>query len=81
MTSATSAEDAQTAGDKDVWSKSAQQFESYNDTDTLDERTQLTTFSKTSSKFFDPCQDFANASIKCMTRNAGDKDMCQDYFK
>lgn len=37
--------------------------------------------SKRSSEFFDPCQDFANASIKCMQRNNGDKDMCQDYFQ
>ena len=37
--------------------------------------------SKRSSEFFDPCQEFANASIKCMHRNAGDKDMCKDYFQ
>ena len=37
--------------------------------------------SKRSSEYFDPCQEFANKSIKCMYRNKGDKDMCQDYFK
>ncbi|ETI29282.1 hypothetical protein G647_01735 [Cladophialophora carrionii CBS 160.54] len=37
--------------------------------------------SKRSSEYYDPCQDFANKSIKCMHRNNGDRDMCQDYFK
>jgi hypothetical protein len=36
---------------------------------------------KSSSKFLDPCQEAANKSIKCMHRNGGDKDMCQDYFQ
>lgn len=37
--------------------------------------------SKSSSKYYDPCQDFANKSIRCLHRNGGDKDMCQDYFQ
>ncbi|KEF53837.1 uncharacterized protein A1O9_10239 [Exophiala aquamarina CBS 119918] len=37
--------------------------------------------SKQSSEYFDPCQEAATRSIKCMHRNAGDKDMCQDYFQ
>jgi hypothetical protein len=38
-------------------------------------------YRKRSSEYYDPCQDFANKSIKCMHRNNGDRDMCQDYFK
>lgn len=37
--------------------------------------------SKRSSEFFDPCQDFAKKSIKCLRRNGGDKEMCTDYFQ
>ncbi|PGH15869.1 hypothetical protein AJ80_05400 [Polytolypa hystricis UAMH7299] len=37
--------------------------------------------SKPASEFLDPCQDFANRSIKCMRRNANDRDLCQDYFQ
>jgi cytochrome c oxidase assembly protein subunit 23 len=37
--------------------------------------------SKSHSKYYDPCQDFANKSIRCLHRNGGDKDMCQDYFQ
>jgi cytochrome c oxidase assembly protein subunit 23 len=37
--------------------------------------------SKNASEFYDPCQDFAERSIKCMRRNAGDRDMCHDYFQ
>ncbi|KAJ9222636.1 cytochrome c oxidase-assembly factor cox23 [Paecilomyces variotii] len=36
---------------------------------------------KNPSEYFDPCQDFADRSIKCMRRNAGDRDMCHDYFQ
>ncbi|ETN38473.1 cytochrome c oxidase-assembly factor COX23, mitochondrial, partial [Cyphellophora europaea CBS 101466] len=36
---------------------------------------------KRSSEYHDPCQDFANRSIRCLHRNGGDKDMCQDYFQ
>ncbi|QVM13294.1 Mitochondrial copper homeostasis protein [Coccidioides posadasii str. Silveira] len=36
---------------------------------------------KPASQFFDPCQEFADRSIKCMRRNAGDRDMCTDYFQ
>lgn len=33
------------------------------------------------SKYVDPCQDAANKSIRCMNRNGGDKEMCQDFFQ
>ncbi|KAF3906157.1 hypothetical protein ABW20_dc0100637 [Dactylellina cionopaga] len=36
---------------------------------------------KGSSKFFDPCQDAANRSLKCLRRNMGDREMCTDYFQ
>lgn len=38
-------------------------------------------YSKEASAFYDPCQDAANRSIKCLHRNGGDRDMCQDYFQ
>ncbi|EWC46166.1 hypothetical protein DRE_04544 [Drechslerella stenobrocha 248] len=37
--------------------------------------------SKDSSKFFDPCQDAADRSLKCLRRNLGDREMCTDYFQ
>ncbi|KAL5342594.1 cytochrome c oxidase-assembly factor cox23 [Aspergillus crustosus] len=36
---------------------------------------------KSASEYFDPCQEFADRSLKCMKRNAHDKDMCHDYFQ
>ncbi|KAJ5673826.1 hypothetical protein N7462_009265 [Penicillium macrosclerotiorum] len=36
---------------------------------------------KTASEYYDPCQDFADRSLKCMKRNGFDREMCQDYFQ
>ncbi|KAF2405318.1 hypothetical protein EJ06DRAFT_552731 [Trichodelitschia bisporula] len=36
---------------------------------------------KAYSKYFDPCQEAASRSLKCLKRNGGDKEMCQDYFE
>ncbi|KAI5803412.1 hypothetical protein DFH27DRAFT_48226 [Peziza echinospora] len=36
---------------------------------------------KGASEFFDPCQDAASKSIKCLHRNNGDREMCSDYFQ
>ncbi|KAF1984536.1 hypothetical protein K402DRAFT_336046 [Aulographum hederae CBS 113979] len=36
---------------------------------------------KDKSQFLDPCQEAASRSIKCLTRNGGDKEFCQDYFE
>ncbi|KAL1972382.1 hypothetical protein VTN31DRAFT_6796 [Thermomyces dupontii] len=36
---------------------------------------------KSASEYYDPCQDFADRSIKCLRRNGGDRDMCMDYFQ
>lgn len=37
--------------------------------------------SKSASEYYDPCQEFADRSIRCMRRNAGDREMCGDYFQ
>ncbi|RDW77106.1 hypothetical protein BP6252_05159 [Coleophoma cylindrospora] len=37
--------------------------------------------SKLPGEYFDPCQEAANRSLKCLHRNAGDKEMCSDYFQ
>lgn len=36
---------------------------------------------KGASEYYDPCQDFADRSLKCLKRNAFDRDMCHDYFQ
>ncbi|KAF3029329.1 hypothetical protein E8E15_008323 [Penicillium rubens] len=36
---------------------------------------------KHASEYYDPCQDFADRSLKCMKRNAFDREMCHDYFQ
>ena len=37
--------------------------------------------SKRPGEFFDPCQEAAARSLKCLHRNGGDRDMCADYFQ
>ncbi|KAF7561402.1 hypothetical protein G7046_g2731 [Stylonectria norvegica] len=46
---------------------------------TDDKRQKFETKSK--SEFFDPCQEAAQRSYKCLFRNNGDKNMCGDYFQ
>ncbi|KAE8321706.1 hypothetical protein BDV39DRAFT_185291 [Aspergillus sergii] len=36
---------------------------------------------KSASEYYDPCQDFADRSLKCMKRNNFDREMCHDYFQ
>ncbi|KAE8351474.1 cysteine alpha-hairpin motif superfamily [Aspergillus coremiiformis] len=36
---------------------------------------------KSASEYYDPCQDFADRSMKCMKRNNFDREMCYDYFQ
>ncbi|KAJ5320266.1 hypothetical protein PENANT_c010G11475 [Penicillium antarcticum] len=36
---------------------------------------------KHASQYYDPCQDFADRSLKCMKRNGFDREMCHDYFQ
>ncbi|KAH6675452.1 cysteine alpha-hairpin motif superfamily [Halenospora varia] len=37
--------------------------------------------SKRLSEYYDPCQEAANKSLKCLHRNGGDREMCTDYFQ
>ena len=37
--------------------------------------------SKAYSEYFDPCQEAANKSIRCLNRNGGDREMCSDFFQ
>ncbi|KAH6896012.1 hypothetical protein B0T10DRAFT_479298 [Thelonectria olida] len=37
--------------------------------------------SKSSSEYYDPCQEAAQRSYKCLFRNGGDKSMCGEYFQ
>ncbi|CAM1511996.1 Fc.00g095090.m01.CDS01 [Cosmosporella sp. VM-42] len=36
---------------------------------------------KSKSEYFDPCQEAAQRSYKCLFRNGGDKSMCGEYFQ
>ncbi|KAH8675253.1 hypothetical protein BX600DRAFT_167673 [Xylariales sp. PMI_506] len=36
---------------------------------------------KSRSEYFDPCQEAAARSIRCLNRNGGDRKMCTDYFE
>ncbi|PTU24941.1 hypothetical protein P175DRAFT_056832 [Aspergillus ochraceoroseus IBT 24754] len=36
---------------------------------------------KSASEYYDPCQDYADRSLKCMKRNGFDREMCHDYFQ
>lgn len=40
-----------------------------------------TSRSKQYSQYFDPCQEAASRSLRCLHRNGGDRDMCSDYFQ
>jgi hypothetical protein len=37
--------------------------------------------SKQNSEYFDPCQEAASRSLKCLHRNGGSREMCLDYFQ
>ncbi|KAK0391567.1 hypothetical protein NLU13_1067 [Sarocladium strictum] len=36
---------------------------------------------KEKSQYYDPCQEAAQRSYKCLFRNGGNKDMCGEYFQ
>ncbi|TGZ85434.1 hypothetical protein EX30DRAFT_314482 [Ascodesmis nigricans] len=36
---------------------------------------------KARSEYFDPCQEAASRSLRCLARNQQDKEICNDYFK
>ncbi|KAF2666049.1 hypothetical protein BT63DRAFT_458414 [Microthyrium microscopicum] len=33
------------------------------------------------SKYYDPCQEAAERTYRCLTRNDGDREFCRDYFE
>ncbi|KAF1953940.1 hypothetical protein CC80DRAFT_476852 [Byssothecium circinans] len=36
---------------------------------------------KAYSEYFDPCQEAAQKSIRCLHRNGGEREMCTDFFQ
>ncbi|TKA26307.1 hypothetical protein B0A50_05086 [Salinomyces thailandicus] len=36
---------------------------------------------KRHSEYFDPCQETADKSLRCLRRNGGDRQMCSDFFQ
>ncbi|KAI1357652.1 hypothetical protein F5Y08DRAFT_333714 [Xylaria arbuscula] len=50
-------------------------------TDPWDKETKRKFQNKSKSEYFDPCQEAASKSIRCLNRNAGDRTMCTDYFE
>ncbi len=74
---------SKSTGDEEetVWSKSAAEFVRYASTTPLSTHNSQRHLSKPNSKYFDPCQEVANRSLKCLRRNGGDRAMCQDYFE
>ncbi|KAI0482691.1 hypothetical protein GGR56DRAFT_670542 [Xylariaceae sp. FL0804] len=37
--------------------------------------------SKAESKYYDPCQEAAELSLRCINRNPDNKALCSDYFE
>ncbi|SPQ24898.1 ae0ae3a8-f8dc-4f23-91f5-8e6eedf6e509 [Thermothielavioides terrestris] len=52
-----------------------------NETEPWNRETKQKFESKDRSEFFDPCQEAAARSIRCLNRNGGDRTMCTDYFQ
>ncbi|KAG9249555.1 uncharacterized protein F5Z01DRAFT_631467 [Emericellopsis atlantica] len=46
-----------------------------------DDNTRRRFESKSKSEFYDPCQEAAQRSYRCLFRNNGDKAMCGEYFQ
>jgi hypothetical protein len=70
--------------ESDRWEKSKQTFQGYESRLPyvfLPWELIALPYSKRASEYYDPCQEAANKSIKCMYRNNGDREMCQDYFQ
>lgn len=65
------------------WAKSKETFNTYvgDQSSSSGSRVGLKVHSKRTSEYFDPCQDLASRSIRCIHRNAADKDLCSDYFQ
>ncbi|TVY80384.1 Cytochrome c oxidase-assembly factor cox-23, partial [Lachnellula suecica] len=45
------------------------------------QKTSQTFENKRLSEYYDPCQEAADRSLKCLHRNGGERDMCSDYFQ
>lgn len=59
---------------------SVDQYKYYPDNPTSEYHKQMFA-SKGPSRYYDPCQESANMSIKCLELNNFDRDMCHEYFK
>lgn len=46
-----------------------------------DDKTRRKFETKSKSEFYDPCQEAAQRSYRCLFRNGGDKSMCGEYFQ
>jgi cytochrome c oxidase assembly protein subunit 23 len=46
-----------------------------------DDEAKRTFVNKEISEYFDPCQEKARASLRCLRRNDGDRSYCGDYFQ
>ncbi|KAL6862494.1 Mitochondrial copper homeostasis protein [Amphichorda felina] len=46
-----------------------------------DDKTRRKFENKSKSEFYDPCQEAAQRSYKCLFRNNGDRTMCGEYFQ
>ncbi|KAH7132108.1 cytochrome c oxidase-assembly factor COX23, mitochondrial [Dendryphion nanum] len=66
-------------GDKDSETTDAKTWSSQ--AATKFEKLALLLNSKAYSEYFDPCQEAANKSIRCLNRNGGDRQMCTDFFQ
>ncbi|RYP17653.1 hypothetical protein DL767_009979 [Monosporascus sp. MG133] len=49
--------------------------------DPWDKETKHKFQNKSKSEYFDPCQEAAARSIRCLNRNGGERAMCTDYFE
>jgi len=59
---------------------SVDQYKFYPDNPTSEENKRKFA-SKEPSKYFDPCNQSAQMSIRCLENNDYNKDMCHEYFK
>ncbi|KAM4054303.1 prenyltransferase and squalene oxidase repeat domain-containing protein [Hirsutella rhossiliensis] len=49
--------------------------------DPWDDKTREKFEGKSKSEYYDPCQEAAQRSYRCLYRNGGDKSMCGDFFQ
>ncbi|PHH78804.1 hypothetical protein CDD82_2831 [Ophiocordyceps australis] len=51
------------------------------ESDPWDDKTRERFERKPKSEYYDPCQEAAQRSYRCLYRNGGDKSMCNEFFK